>query len=232
MFSKPMEDYEKIVLEENKKGNKTILLTKVGENFYELGMHTAWVRAIDDEPLENGMRRLMLAFENIDVDTIAYLDSDIIPGCFVKTIGYCYRYNNTTNYSCKAGIARIYKNIEQIKDLYRNKSYCMGTITALSRVSTKPYYNTNAGQIHQLGELNLYYSVEEKWDKNLKSFLNSLGKKQDEKMDTTSIPETEENQDYPLIEDETIKQEQQKNTKTLAENRFTDENGNMKQVSL
>ncbi len=198
MQSPKLVEFEKILKEENIKGNIAILLTKGGYVYYPLNEHFSYIKSISPEILDKGMRKVTLAFSNKDVETRVFLDDNIKEGDFVATIGYFYTFNGELTYSAKGGMAKNLLNVGQLTEIYKTKMYKMGPILKLSRAEeTTPYQLSS--EIKPLGETGFYYVVEE----SLKNALAHIGQprnKDNDVINTAELPEEPETEEQEIEE--------------------------------
>ena len=198
MITSKLSKLKNIFIEENKKGNEVTLLSNHESIYYELEEHISYVKSIEDYPNNPKMKKVTLSFKNMDLETVVYLDKDITVGSLVSTIGYCYIFDGKLNCSCKGGMIRIYQNIEEMAEIYRNRMYHMGITIGLSTVKEQKPYSTKAENIHKLEDSDFYYAIEEKGSRVINEIVNSIHRHQENKIDINSIPEEEIPEDVAI----------------------------------
>ena len=198
MITSKLSKLKNIFIEENKKGNEVTLLSNHESIYYELEEHISYVKSIEDYPNNPKMKKVTLSFKNMDLETVVYLDKDITVGSLVSTIGYCYIFDGKLNYSCKGGMIRIYQNIEEMAEIYRNRMYHMGITIGLSTVKEQKPYSTKSENIHKLEDSDFYYAIEEKGSRVINEIVNSIHRHQENKIDINSIPKEEIPEDVAI----------------------------------
>lgn len=224
----------KQALQEGK--NPPMLVAKSSQFvFHEIQEFIGFLEEIET-PGEREMSRITIRFANNQVtSTMAYIDKDTIKkGEIISLIGMYINEGGGARLYCKGGLNKIWSKPRDIGYMKFDSVYRMGIIPSLSdlRLSRRFADYDLSSEPQQIGSTGFYVL----YDTQIKSSTtsqNTTGVKTDTTfvgIDMSKIIGIEEEtEDIPDIE---IEDEEQNSKNTIADNRFIDENGNFKQVSL
>lgn len=210
MYKKDFEKAQKIVLDATNEGKEALILGKLNDTtLYPMKEHISIVKNIEKTNSSNGMVKLTLQFKNIEAVTVAYIDSSIRVGTVVSTIGFLLKECGSWNYYCKGGINPLFNTIEDIMNAYfakpyHNKIYRMGLFLELSQITeeTDSYY-TYDSDVKPLPDVErMYYVIREIPKDNTSSnstymFNRLKGNTNPKTIDTSTLPDVSEEEDYP-----------------------------------
>lgn len=205
MLKQGLEKHQSRVIDTIKEGKEFLVLAPANKDdikLYRVGSHISIVKSIEKNYTSNGMARLILQFQNMEVETIAFIDYKIQVGSVVNTIGFLLEEYGVYKYYCKGGINLMFNTIEDIQKAYNNKIYASkvystGIVFELSKITAEETVYPKEGLgVKPLENVdNFYYIIKE--HSKIEDVLNKFRNTAKANLLDTSILISEDEEDYP-----------------------------------